>query len=246
MAKVIYTGVSSKARKIKSCYIGVGNKARKIKKAYVGINNKARLCYSSGPTFTIGQTIVLDNYTWLPVHIFSANNNYVALLLNEVYSSGKISTSGGYSGGWQSAIIHTTNITNFSNTLSDDFKSKLVPLSLNSLNENSSTPYTVIPSYFQVATTDSYIGTGVTYTKAFYLNGSQNTEHFSYFPDSYTTDTKRIAKYSDNTSATYWVWGFNGKTSRYISINTDGSVNSSAYVYNVNGVRPLVVYDLSK
>lgn len=48
MAKVIYTGVSSKARKIKACYIGVSNKARKIKKGYIGVNNIARLCYSSG------------------------------------------------------------------------------------------------------------------------------------------------------------------------------------------------------
>ena len=245
MAKVIYTGVSSKARKIKACYVGVSSKARKIKKAYVGISNKARLCYSSGPTFVIGQTIVLDNYTWLPVHVFSANSNYVALLLNEIYSTGKIDTTGGYSGGWSGAIIHNTNVKNFYDTLSEEFKSKLVPLSLDSSSSNSYTPYVVIPSYFQIATTDSYIGTGVTYSSYFYLNGTRNTEHFSYFPDSYTADSKRVAKYN-NTNTTYWTWGSNSKYGRYLSIQTDGSVNTSTSVYAVCGVRPLVVYDLSK
>lgn len=48
MAKVLYTGVSSKARKTKKLYVGVGNKARKVKKAYIGVNGKARLFFSSG------------------------------------------------------------------------------------------------------------------------------------------------------------------------------------------------------
>ena len=47
MAKVVYTGVSSKARKCKALYVGVSNKARKIKKGYVGVSNKARLFYTS-------------------------------------------------------------------------------------------------------------------------------------------------------------------------------------------------------
>lgn len=47
MAKVIYSGVNSTARKVKNLYIGVNNTARKIKKGYIGVNNIARQCYSS-------------------------------------------------------------------------------------------------------------------------------------------------------------------------------------------------------
>ena len=47
MAKGIYIGVSSKARKVKRLYVGVGSKARKVKKMYIGVGGKARLCYSA-------------------------------------------------------------------------------------------------------------------------------------------------------------------------------------------------------
>lgn len=52
MAKVVYTGVSNKARKCKALYVGVSNKARKIKKGYVGVSNKARLFYTSDVIYT--------------------------------------------------------------------------------------------------------------------------------------------------------------------------------------------------
>lgn len=60
MAKVIYTGISSKARKIKTCYVGVSSKARKITKAYVGVNNVARLCYASD-LFPAGTYWLIDS-----------------------------------------------------------------------------------------------------------------------------------------------------------------------------------------
>lgn len=47
MAKNLYIGVASKARKMKAGYVGVGGKARKIKKIYVGVGGKARLVYTS-------------------------------------------------------------------------------------------------------------------------------------------------------------------------------------------------------
>lgn len=48
MAKAIYVGVDSKARKMKKAYIGIGGKARKVKKMYIGDSSgKARLCYSA-------------------------------------------------------------------------------------------------------------------------------------------------------------------------------------------------------
>ncbi len=45
MASRIYTGVSSKAKKVKSIYIGVDGKARSVKAVYIGVNGKARLCW---------------------------------------------------------------------------------------------------------------------------------------------------------------------------------------------------------
>lgn len=48
MAKGLYIGISSLARKIKKWYIGVNGVARKVKKAYIGVNGVARLFWSSG------------------------------------------------------------------------------------------------------------------------------------------------------------------------------------------------------
>ena len=48
MAKKVYIGVGSKARKVKKIYFGVGGKARKVKKAYIGVGGKARLFWSGG------------------------------------------------------------------------------------------------------------------------------------------------------------------------------------------------------
>ena len=47
MAKNLYVGVGSKARKVKALYVGVGGKARKVKKVYVGVGGKTRLVYQS-------------------------------------------------------------------------------------------------------------------------------------------------------------------------------------------------------
>lgn len=47
MAKAVYVGVGSKARKMKKAYIGIGGRARKVKKMYIGVGGKARLCYSA-------------------------------------------------------------------------------------------------------------------------------------------------------------------------------------------------------
>ena len=47
MAKAVYVGVDSKARKMRKAYVGIGGKARKVKKMYIGVGGKARLCYSA-------------------------------------------------------------------------------------------------------------------------------------------------------------------------------------------------------
>ena len=58
MAKGLYIGVSSKARKGKKAYIGVGGVARKIKKMYIGVGGKARLCWSGGGAKTLRDAAV--------------------------------------------------------------------------------------------------------------------------------------------------------------------------------------------
>ena len=48
MAKAVYVGVDSKARKMKKAYVGIDGTARKVKKMYIGDSSgKARLCYSA-------------------------------------------------------------------------------------------------------------------------------------------------------------------------------------------------------
>lgn len=49
MAKGIYVGVDSKARKVKKAYVGVDSKARKVKKGYIGVGGIARLFFASEP-----------------------------------------------------------------------------------------------------------------------------------------------------------------------------------------------------
>lgn len=46
MAKEIYVGIDSKARKARSLYVGVGGVARQVKKIYVGVDGKARLAWN--------------------------------------------------------------------------------------------------------------------------------------------------------------------------------------------------------
>ena len=48
MAKGMYIGVGSKARKVNKMYVGVGNKARKVKKGYIGVGGAARPFFSGG------------------------------------------------------------------------------------------------------------------------------------------------------------------------------------------------------
>lgn len=51
MAKKIYVGVNSAARRVKKAYIGVNGLARRIKKAYIGIEGVARPCFSTEPEY---------------------------------------------------------------------------------------------------------------------------------------------------------------------------------------------------
>lgn len=61
MAKGVYVGVSSKARKVTDIYIGVSNKARKVTKAYIGVGGVARLCYSAYKGPALYTTIALTS-----------------------------------------------------------------------------------------------------------------------------------------------------------------------------------------
>lgn len=57
MAKGIYVGVESVARKVKKAYVGVDDVARKVKKGYIGVNGIARLFYSSIDIITFNSNI---------------------------------------------------------------------------------------------------------------------------------------------------------------------------------------------
>ena len=48
MAKGMWIGIGSVAKKVGKMYIGVGGVARKVKKAYIGVNGVARCFFSSG------------------------------------------------------------------------------------------------------------------------------------------------------------------------------------------------------
>lgn len=52
MAKRMYIGVDSKARKVKKMYVGVNGVARKVKKGYIGVNGVARLFFSADPVYS--------------------------------------------------------------------------------------------------------------------------------------------------------------------------------------------------
>ena len=51
MAKKIYVGVNSAARRVKKAYVGVNGLARRLKKAYIGIGGVARPCFSTEPEY---------------------------------------------------------------------------------------------------------------------------------------------------------------------------------------------------
>ena len=60
MAKALYIGIDSKARKGKKAYIGVDGVAKKVKKMYIGVNGVARLFWSGGNEPT---KIIIDEST---------------------------------------------------------------------------------------------------------------------------------------------------------------------------------------
>ena len=66
MAKAVYVGVGSKARKMKKAYVGIGGKARKVKKMYIGDSSgKARLCYSAELEYVGTATALSCGRVWM-------------------------------------------------------------------------------------------------------------------------------------------------------------------------------------
>ena len=61
MAKAVYVGVGSKARKMKKAYIGIGGKARKVKKMYIGDSSGKVVAQDvqSGTTAAYGTIVTL-------------------------------------------------------------------------------------------------------------------------------------------------------------------------------------------
>jgi hypothetical protein len=84
MAKGIYIGVNSVARKVKKIYIGIGGTARKVRKAYVGVGGVARLIFSGTPEKVANPTPISVPKLGLRV---AYTGNYV-VMANGVNNSG--------------------------------------------------------------------------------------------------------------------------------------------------------------
>jgi len=117
MAKVVYSGVSNKARKIKKIYVGISSKARKVKNAYIGVNNKARLCYSSinpisGDITTVGNVVTASNTTWIVAHIANNRAYLISQYVTERYVQFKYPFS---------ECAAAIDVRTYENTLSSDF-----------------------------------------------------------------------------------------------------------------------------
>lgn len=114
MAKVVYTGVSSKARKCKALYVGVNNKARKIKKGYVGVSNKARLFYNNAILYTWYKYNVTTGYRF---NITSSSDRITAGSANAGYYAELVINSGST---FDKSIVYTIS-RYFYQRYSDDF-----------------------------------------------------------------------------------------------------------------------------
>lgn len=105
MAKGIYVGVSSIAKKIKKAYFGVNNVAKKIKKIYIGVGGVAKLSYNaeSLPESNImlygGNKIFYlnnnKNYS-LSSSMITQYSNGSSAITETIYSSNRVSPKGNY------------------------------------------------------------------------------------------------------------------------------------------------------
>ena len=66
MAKNVYIGVGSAAKKVKKIYFGVGNVAKKVKKAYIGVGGVAKLFWSGGEP--LSDVAVVGNSVFMNVN----------------------------------------------------------------------------------------------------------------------------------------------------------------------------------
>jgi len=83
MAKGIYLGSASAARRVKKLYVGVNGVARKVKKGYIGVNGVARRFYTSEANpFTDSWTIRTIAGTGYSLDEIVYGNGYYAILIN--------------------------------------------------------------------------------------------------------------------------------------------------------------------
>ena len=102
MAKAVYVGVGSKARKMKKAYIGIGGTARKVKKMYIGDSSgKARLCYSAELEYVGTATALSEARNSLSA---ASVGNYA------IFAGGKTSynTGSSYVDAYDSSLVRTS------------------------------------------------------------------------------------------------------------------------------------------
>lgn len=105
MAKGIYIGANSLARKVKKAYFGVNNVARKIKKIYIGVGGVAKLSYNADSLpesnimlYGTNKIFYLNNnknYSLSPSSITQYSNGSSAIS-ETIYSSARVSPKGNY------------------------------------------------------------------------------------------------------------------------------------------------------
>lgn len=91
MAKGMYLGVNSKARKVKKMYTGVNGKARKVKKGYIGVGGKARPFFTGGELEYYGS---IKTYGWIYDGMGVSSSDHHIIFIGG-YNSGQYARSDG-------------------------------------------------------------------------------------------------------------------------------------------------------
>lgn len=92
MAKGIYAGTESLARKVKKMYVGVDGKARKVKKGYIGVGGLARLFFSGDPTVLVFDREIATTLSALRYHQLGAAS--CSVNKNGIFAGGNTNTGG--------------------------------------------------------------------------------------------------------------------------------------------------------
>lgn len=207
MAKVVYTGVSNKARKCKALYVGVSNKARKITKGYVGVSNKARLFYSSEYTWAKYNVTTVKSYSksqlWSDwARGYSNSDYYYPMTIDGVNSTCGDQFNNRYGGRtdlWDMMSDGAVNM--FSVSSYDEPSGRISYYVVHGWNQYSAPDISTVPYCMGVANGSS--GTSSTRHVIMYKINSTNVQQIGSFIG-YVTSTNSSAYPDNGVSGSYW------------------------------------------